>query len=300
MTRRPPYHSLLAAAAIACVIGVGGAHASIFGSAKPAAPKLNDQDIAQIELAIDEQRLVDAARMLDQAALGGVKDPRLSLLDGRLDAMRGHFGDALTDYRMAEQNPKTHAQALEGAGIALAMLGRSDEALATLLKAVTETPDAWRAWNALGSEYDARNDWPKAEDAYQHAIAASGGAAIALNNRGYSRLLQHRRDEAVNDLVAALRKKPDLAEARTNLRLALALGGDYERAVAGAAPADQAALLNNAGFAAAMRGDYAGAEDLLNRAIKLKGEFYDRAAENLKVVQALAAQSQPAAPHATP
>jgi Flp pilus assembly protein TadD len=104
-------------------------------------------------------------------------------------------------------------------------------------------------------------------------------------------LLQHRRDDAVADLVSALNKKPDLAEARTNLRLALAYGGDYDRAVAGGSSIDQAAFLNNAGFAAAMRGDYAGAEDLLNRAIKLKSEYYDRASENLKIVQALAAQS---------
>ena len=71
-------------------------------------------------------------------------------------------------------------------------------------------------------------------------MEGSGGAAQVLNNRGYSRLLQHRRDEAIADLVAALRKRPDMAEARTNLRLALAMGGDYERAVSGASADDRA------------------------------------------------------------
>ena len=43
--------------------------------------------------------------------------------------------------------------------------------------------------------------------------------------------------------------------------------------------------------AAGMRGDYAEAEDLLGRAIQAKGDFYARAAENLKIVRALAARS---------
>ena len=113
-----------------------------------------------------------------------------------------------------------------------------------------------------------------------------------LNNRGYSRLLQHQRDLAVADFVAALRKKPDLAEARTNLRLALAMGGDYDRAIAGGTASEQAALLNNAGFAATMRGDYTSAEQLLNKALALKSEYYTVASDNLKIVRALSARSE--------
>ena len=126
--------------------------------------------------------------------------------------------------REAEKAPATQARALQDEGVTLSLLGQSDQALTVLQKAVAMDPSAWRAWNALGAEYDARARWTDAEAAYGHAITASGGAAITLNNRGYSRLLQRRRDEAVADLVAALHKKPDLAEARTNLRLALAIG----------------------------------------------------------------------------
>ena len=56
-----------------------------------------------------------------------------------------------------------------------------------------------------------------------------------------------------------------------------------------------------AGFAAGMRGDYAKAEELLNRALKVKTEYYARASENLKIVRALAAQDGPdLARHAVP
>ncbi len=278
---------LIAAAALAATQATPAIAAR---SAAPAAA-VSGEAVAQIQQAIDEQRLLDAARMLDTALLSGAKDPRLALLNGDLSLARASYGVALANYKSVQDAPATRAASLQGQGIALALMGRSGEALVALQSAVLENPGAWRAWSALGSEYDHRGQWAEAEDAYAHALAASPGAAMVLNNRGYSRLLQHKRTEAVADLVAALRKKPDFPEARTNLRLALAIGGDYDRAIAGGAPDDQAALLNNAGFAAGMRGDYAQAEDLLGRAIKVKSEYYARAAENLKIVRALAARS---------
>ncbi|HEY8004645.1 MAG TPA: tetratricopeptide repeat protein [Phenylobacterium sp.] len=247
--------------------------------------------VAQIRQAIGEQRLVDASRLLDAAQLADARDPRLDLLRGDIGLARANYGLALTAYRNAQASPATRVESLQGQGIALVLLGRSDEALAALQAAVKEDPAAWRAWNALGSEYDRSGRWAQSDEAYGRALEASGNAAIVLNNRGYSRLLQHRLADAVTDLVAALQKKPDFPEARTNLRLALASGGDYDRALASGAPGDQAALLNNAGFAAGMHGHYAEAEDLLGRALQVKGEYYARAAENLRIVRALAARS---------
>ena len=137
-----------------------------------------------------------------------------------------------------------------------------------------------------------RRDWIHAEAAYDHAINESDSNALVLNNRGYSRLLQGRFDEARLDFVAALEKKPDLAAARTNLRLALAMKGEYDRATAAGAQDDQAALLNNAGFAAMMRGDYVAAEDLFTRAMAAKGVYYARASENLAIAKTLAARQK--------
>jgi Flp pilus assembly protein TadD len=269
------------------------AQAGIFGREAKASPQVSEAAIAEIQRALDEQRLIDAGRMLDSAQVAGVHDPRLQVLGGDLNLRRGRLNAAYASYRAAEADQAMLARALQGQGITLSLQGRSDEAMATLQRAVEADPGAWRAWNALGREYDNRTQWAQAEAAYAQAMSTSGGDALVLNNRGYSRLLQHRRDEAVADFVAALSKRPSLTEARTNLRLALAMRGDYDRALAGGAPGDQAALLNNAGFAAGMRGDYAKAEVLLGQALELKSEYYGRASENLKVVRALAAQSGP-------
>ena len=272
----------------------GGAEAGLFHhEPKPkAAATVDDATVNAVQQALDESRLSDAGRLLDRAVLAGEKDPRLTLLAGELDLAREHFQDALAELKQAEANSDTRAKALEGEGIALSMLGRSDDALAVLQKAVTDDPTAWRAWNALAGEYDLRRDWNNAEAAYDHANANSDGAAIVLNNRGYSRLLQGRFAAAREDFVAALQKKPDLAAARTNLRLAMAMQGEYDRATAGSAQDDQATLLNNAGFAAMMRGDYAMAETLFNKAIEAKGTYYARASQNLAMAKALAAQQK--------
>jgi Flp pilus assembly protein TadD len=287
---------LLAAVAAAFALASTSADADLFHHAKKPDPEdastALDPTIAAIQKALDEQRLKDAGDLLDRTLLSGAKDPRLFLLSGELDLLRGRYVEALDVLKQADSSSVTHAKALECEGIALSMLERSDEALAALQDAVAADPSAWRAWDALAGEYDHRRDWTRAEAAYDHAMTGSDGAAIVLNNRGYSRLLQGRFDAAKDDFVAALEKKPDLATARTNLRLAMAMKGEYERATAAGSQDDQAALLNNAGFAAMMRGDYAEAEALLTRAMQAKGEYYARAAQNLEVAKALEARQK--------
>ena len=246
---------------------------------------ISDQTVADVEHAIDEKRYIDASSMIDMAVLSGSKDPRLGLLSAKLDLGRGRYDQALEEFRMAEAMPQSRAAAMEGEGLVLALSGRQGEALPVLKKTVAEYPQSWKAWNALGGAYDDQGKWAEADDAYAHALAASDAPAMVINNRGYSYLLRNRLDEASADFVEALRQRPDLEAARTNLRLALALKGEYTRATAGAQKDTEAAMLNNAGFAALVRGDYTKAEALLQQAMARKGEYYDLAAANLELAR---------------
>jgi len=267
------------------------AMASLSDNTSDTTKSANEQTISDIQHALDEQRYVDAGNLLNQALLGGVKDPKLDLLVGELSLARSNFSEALASFTTVEANPVVRAQALQGEGIVLSNLGRSNDAMVALKKAVAEDPSLWRAWNAMGTEYDKQRDWPQAEAAYDHALANSDSSAIALNNRGFSLLLQKRLDEASADFVAALQKKPDLAPARTNLRLVIAMKGDYQHAIAGGSQDGQAALLNNAGVAAMVHGDYPQAEKLFGQAIQAKGEYYARAEANLEITHTLEGRS---------
>jgi len=264
------------------------AQAGIFDSEPKKPPVVSNETLAQIQSAFDDQRYLDAGRILDQALVASGSDPRLTYWAGELSLVRGRYQDALSNFSMVKADPTVSAKALGGEGVALSALGRSQEAMTSLQAAVAADPQAWRAWNALGSEYDRRHDWANAEIAYGHALSGSGNAAIVLNNRGFSRLSQKKADLAIPDFVAALQKKPDLAPARNNLRLAMSMQGEYERAIKGAAATDQAAVLNNAGFAAMLRGDYAKAKELLTQAMKAKNGYYALAASNLELTKNLA------------
>jgi len=279
------------------------AEAGLLSGRKPAAstPGMPGADVvtSKVRLALSESRFNDAGRMLDEALGAGMNDPRLILLSGELHLARGRDDAAIRSFTAAEASPLLAAQAAAGRGIALSHLGRSDDALAALVKATTADATLWRAWNALGVEYDRRKDWQKAESAYEAALRQPQASAQVLNNRGYSRLLQGRSEEAASDFVAALRKDPALVQARTNLRLALAMRGDYDKATSVSASENEAALLNNAGFVALMRGDLDVAEALFSKAVAAKGEFYERANENLAVTRSLkqaAARQQAATP----
>jgi len=271
----------------AAVLAVALLAAPAAGYAKAAPAKAAAAPVEDIQAALSEQRYVDAGRMIDQALLSGAKDPRLIVLGGELSLARGRHAQALQAFKQARDYPEVRARALQGQGLALSLAGRSDEALGVLKEAVAADPSAWRAWNALGGEYDRRRDWTNAEAAYAQALAGSGGAAIVLNNRGFSSLLQGRLDASITDLVGALEKRPDLAVARTNLRLAMGLKGDYDRALAAGPQEDRAALLNNVGYAALLRGDQARAQALFNQALAAKGQFYSRAAYNLETASGL-------------
>ena len=288
---------VLAGAALAAALGAAPANADPLATVSDVAPAkaalakepkvknaLTEQTMSDIERAIDEKRFIDAGSMIDMASLSGSNDPRLGLLSAKLDLGRGRCDQALDQFRKSETVPKTRAAAMEGEGLCLILSGREAEALPVLKKVVADYPQSWRAWNALGGAYDDQAKWAEADDAYGHALAASDAPAIVINNRGYSYLLRNRLDEASADFVEALRQRPDLETARTNLRLAMALKGEYSRATAGAQRDTEAAVLNNAGFAAMVRGDYSKAEALLQQAMARKGEYYDLASANLELL----------------
>lgn len=287
----------LAFAALA-VASVGTPAAAGFFKPGKAAQATANLDLATSEFdrAMQEQRLVDAGRILDGALVVAPTDPRLMLRSGELHLARGRFEEATRNFALAEAAPALNAQALQGRGVALAQLGRSDEAIATLRRAVAADPALWRAWNALGVESDRRRDWATAETAYAKAIAAPSAQEIVYNNRGYSRLLQGRYADASADFVAALDRDPTFTAARMNLRLSLALQGDYARATAVGDKDQKAGVLNNAGFAAVLRGDLDDAQRLFEQAIDNRGSTYGRAYHNLELVKAMKAGQPGTAP----
>lgn len=239
------------------------------------------------EVALEEGRYADATVHYRQiasidpdskAALYGMAEVQLAM---------GDAGRARDLYDRLADDAAYGARALQGRGLALLMLGQRRAALDSMNQAVAADRSLWRAWNGLGQIYDAERAWEKSGESYRNALAVVPDSGVVHNNMGFSLMLQGQTDDAARLFLTALRQQPDLAAARSNLRLALAWQGRYVEALAGVGTAQLPTVLNNLGFVAMMRGELDVAEAYFTRAIEASPSYYHLAANNLLRLKAM-------------
>ena len=250
-----------------------------------------EQSRAQALMALETRRAARAKQLFEAILARSPDDPEALMGLGEAELLLGNFGAALDHSRKAAgragERAQLKARALHNSGTALLLTGRAEQAETTLEAAVESDPRSWRAWNALGRARDARRDWEKARGAYEHALALAPAEGAVLNNFGLSKLSAGDLDGATGLFVRALEASPDLAAAETNLRLTLALRGRYDEAVAGVEAKNLPDALNNAGYAALLRGDYAKARVLFLQAIDASPSFYEPSWSNLRFLSSV-------------
>ena len=265
--------------------------------AASAAADSSDQLRERAAVALETGRAAQAKQLYRSILATAPDDPDALAGLGEAEVLLSEYGTALEHSRQAAaragERADLEARALHNAGIALLLTDRTAEAEQTLETAVERDPTSWRAWNALGRARDARQAWQQARVAYERALALAPDQGAVLNNFGMSKLSAGDPDGAAALFVRALEASPDLAAAETNLRLALALGGRYEEAVAGVDAADLPDVLNNAGYAALLRGDYAKARTLFLQAIDASPGFYEPARSNLRFLDSVERRERP-------
>ena len=102
-----------------------------------------------------------------------------------------------------------------------------------------------------------------------------------MNNIGFSLLASGNSSAAISEFRKALTVEPGNVTVQTNLRLALAASGDYEAALRAAPREQMSNLLNDVGYIAMRRGDYAAAEHYLTDAMDASGTYNSVTARNL-------------------
>ena len=256
-------------------------------AARPSVEELREQAAAALET-----RRAARAKQLYESILAQAPDDAEALMGlGEAEVLLGDFAAALDHSgkaaELAGERAELKARALYNSGIAQLLTHRAEQAEATLEASVENDPSSWRAWNALGRARDAHRDWPRAGEAYERALALAPGEGAVLNNFGLSKLSAGDLEGAAALFVRALQASPDLAAAETNLRLALALRGQYDEALAGVVAASMPDALNNAGYAALLRGDYPKARILFLQAIDASPSFYEPAWSNLRFLSSV-------------
>jgi tetratricopeptide (TPR) repeat protein len=116
--------------------------------------------------------------------------------------------------------------------LALRSLGRKDDAIAHLRRAIALKPDFFDALWALGHILHQRGELDEAAARYRSVLALRPDHAEAHNNLGAVLADQGRLDEAVAQYRQALATKPDYSEAHYNLGNALLGQGRLEETVA--------------------------------------------------------------------
>jgi Flp pilus assembly protein TadD len=193
----------------------------------------------------------------------------------------GHPNNAETVFAGLVSNAEYHARALQGRGIAQLALGERDSAGQSLREATASNASLWRAWNGLGDLADQRHQPKEAAALYAKALALKPDSAMVINNMAFSLLAGGDYARAIGEFRRALAVEPNNMTMQTNLRLAQAASGDYEGALRAAPREQMPDLLNDVGYIALRRGDYAAAEHYLSSAADADGSYSDAAAKNL-------------------
>jgi len=251
-------------------------------------PEAADPDtIVLAERAIKEGRLDDAEVLLERVLFTYPDDPRGLLAAGELRLAQGKATEALPIFGKLLDDPKFKADANQGYGISLLLIGDEDLAANHLREAVAADANLWRAWNALGAYYDDKEDWLESSSCYRRALEIEPQKAYVQNNYGFSLFMQDRLDEAIDALQIAFRLDPASEQIKTNLRLAYARKGQYLRALSGTNENEKARNLNNVGYIALLRGDYDQAEVFFLRAMEADVRYNETAARNLDYLRTL-------------
>ena len=74
-------------------------------------------------------------------------------------------------------------------GKTLVSLGRSDDAVAFLKRAIELRPDDWTLYSAIGAAFDQKSQFADAKTAYQRGLQLNPTSAALLNNYAMSRML---------------------------------------------------------------------------------------------------------------
>ena len=255
-------------------------------AAQPSAPTAAPS-LAEASHALNAGRLDQARTMIRVAVAAGVTGPQLDRLLAELAFVEGDNGRALAGYAALFAADPKDALLAEQAGIAALKLGDTARAMAYLDHATARPSASWRAWNARGVAADRMDDWAGADAAYGRAAAIAPEQAEVANNMGWSLVLRGLWSQALAEFEQAAAVDPKSPRIANNLELArAALKDGLPKRRPGESDETWSARLNDAGVAAAARGERGRAIAAFAQAIETRSTWFGRAADNLTAAQA--------------
>lgn len=235
--------------------------------------------------AASAERVASTGKALATGLRRAPNDPGSALRMAETALGGGKLKRAAQLFELAEHNARRPvARSLQGRGLIALRSGQPELALRLFNQALERDPDLWRAKIGTARAHLALGDPAGATQALIRAEASAALNASALNDIGMVFLTDQVPDRAVAYFERALVLEAQHPSARSNIRIARAMLGDYDAAVAGVAPDDAADALNNAGYAAILNGAYETADRLLRRALEISPVYHAAARANLELL----------------
>lgn len=249
--------------------------------------QIQSPQAADVSRAIASGRLDQARSMIALMVEKGAAGDELERLLADLDDASGNCQRALPRYLELLRKEPGNAELAEAAAISALRCGRIADAERLIAVALSHHAASWRAWNAKGVLSDLRRQWDEADTAYAKAASLQPASAQVATNRGWSLLLRGRWADAVPELERAVSLDAKQRRAQTNLELARsAMQAGLPARLAGENERDWAARLNDAGVIAHLSGDRQKAVAAFSQAIEARSDWFERAANNLKLSEA--------------
>lgn len=197
--------------------------------------------------------------------------------------------DALAAFDEILGEAPDNLDAQEGRGLTLMAMGKATDAGRAFSDIMKEDPKRWRTLNALGILFVTKNMIPEAMAYYTEALKYSPDNPAVLNNVGLSQAVDKNYARAIQALEQASRiAKSGERRRQIDLNLAMVYGasGDVDTAKDIAEKYLQGpALDNNVGLYAHLAKDDSLAKTYLNMALSGSTTYYERAWDNLDLVE---------------
>ena len=292
-------------------VGVGKAEAALpfFKTALEANSSIVQYWLSYIDTLIKLGRIDDAKAVCEQARSNGVKGDGFDKLEKQLSGQVSAKVEATKDppqdqmqalmtlynqqklqqvFKETQVLTKRYANNLflwNLMGIAAAQLGKLDDAIHALKKAVSIKPDYAEGFYNIGNALQIQGKLKEAVEAFRKAVSIKPDYAEAYYNTGLAQQNQGKLEEAVEAYNKALSIKPDYVDAYNNMGNALQEKGKLEEAIAAYTKAlsiepNDAETYNNMGNTLQEQGKLNEAIEAYNKAISLKPD-YAQAWDNL-------------------
>ena len=210
------------------------------------------------------------------AAALGLAETHLAL--GEIAAARQIFET------LARKAPQESARVNQGRGLVALYSGQANEAVTLLGNSVQQDDSLWRAWLGLGQAHDRLGQSAAARRAFNAAERTAPAQASVLNDIGMSYITEKNPAQALDFFQRALVMDPSFEIARGNIRIARAMTGNYDDAIAGTPAKQLPDVLNNVGYIAILNRDFDVADRYLRRALEVSPVYHEAAVANLDLL----------------